>query len=264
MEDTENIKISDTTDFNSSINYSNVTLHKENEAQLKDIIYKAQTQRGNRIEAIDRTYNALKAGDTDNDNLYEEASIELKYLQDNEKEAKIKQEAILKQQELDSQIEINNYWGVENQNGNLVDLNNDNSIYSIVKSGKLKLKDKTWQIPEKTKVVRNGKTSLLSRDEVFGYLYNPIVVNVNGNRVTTTQAEYDRQVELSNRTPANDIFEAYRRLVNYDDSQFITEQVNKSNVKRIRKLTTKLKSKSSTNAINASSNSKNKIIFKRN
>jgi len=235
----------DSTNFNTRVDYNKVKLNKENEQQLKDIIYKAQTARGNRTDAIERYYKALSAGDTDNDNIYDEAEAELKYLQDTDKAANAEQDRLLQEQQYNEAIKANDYWGVAVDNGQLKDLNKDGSVYDIIKSGKLKLKDKTYTIPEKTKVIENGKPVIYTRDQVFTYLYSPVTTVINGERVTATQEQIDSHYEQQNRTAANDIFDAYRRLVKYDDSQFITEQVNNSKVKYIKKLTSKKNVKSS-------------------
>jgi hypothetical protein len=234
----------DSTNFNTRVDYNKVKLNKENEQQLKDIIYKAQTARGNRTDAIERYYKALSAGDTDNDNIYDEAEAELKYLQDSDKEANAEQDRLLQQQQHDNAIQTNDYWGVAVDNGQLKDLNKDGSVYSIIKSGKLKLKDKTYTIPEKTKVIVDGKPVIYTRDQVFSYLYSPVTTVINGERITATQEQIDTHYEQQNRTTSNDIFDAYRRLVKYDDSQFITEQVNSNKVKYIKKLTSKKNIKS--------------------
>jgi len=234
----------DMNSFNARVDYGKVKLNKENEAQLKDIIYKAQTARGNRTDAIDKYYNALIAGDTDNDNVFEEAALELKFLQDKDKDFNDEQERLLLEQQANERRDSDLYWGVNVEDGNLKDLGNDDSVFGIIKSGKIKLQDKTFTIPKQIRVIENNKPVMYNSNDFFKYLYEPITTVIDGKRVTTTRDNIKLQIEQQNRTISNQVYDAYRRFVNYDDSQFIAEQIQNDKVKTIKKLTTKRSYKS--------------------
>lgn len=250
-------------DFNNFTDYSKVKLDKKNEDQLKNIIYTAQSKRGNTPQQIDRYYKALKAGDTDNDELFVEAQEELKYLADTNKNEIKRQQELIAQQEQARQQELAEYWGVEVRDGRLVDLGVENSVYNIIKTGNIKLKDSAFKIPDKIRVVEDGKPKLYTRDDFFRYLKEPIVVNQNGNRITTTRHQLDLDREMQSRNTNNDIYDAYRRFVKYDDSQFIKEQVNNDRVTTIKKLKPK-RVAVNTGTQKGGDNTKKKIIIKRN
>lgn len=249
-------------DFNATVDYSKVKLDKNNDAQLKDIIYKARTARGDRPESIDRYYNLLKSGDTDNDALYEEAELELGYLIDkNKADLKAKQDIIDKQKDMQLQQDME-LWGVAVEDNKIVDLNKPNSIYNkLVKQRELKLKDKTYKIPDKIKVVENGKAKLYTPNEVFEYLYVPVTVNINGQPTTMTKYELDKYNADQQKTIDDELFEALRLLTGYDDSQFINEQVNNEKVNKIRKLRSKSK-RVATGENKGSTQKKKKIVIK--
>jgi hypothetical protein len=231
--------------FDSVPDYSSIELNKENEAQLKDIITQARTMRGDRPEAIERYYNALKAGDKNNDNVFEEASVELEFLNGVTKQEREAKEAAIANQQAAEIQEANKYWGVEVRDGQLVDLGVKDSIYNTIKQGTININDKSFTIPEKIKVIEDGKPNMYTRDDFFKYLYEPIIVNMNGNPIQITRHQLDVEKENANRTTGNDVYEAFKRFVKYDESQFIQEQVNKDKVKQIRKLTTRRNNNSS-------------------
>lgn len=245
-------------DFNNVVDYGSIKLDKDNEDQLKNIIYTARTKRGDSKDQVDKYYRLLKASDTDNDEIYAEAQLELKYLNNiSSEEVKYNKQRI-KDAEAEQLRETENYWGIEVNNGNIVDLGIKDSVYSIIKDGVIKVNNDTFKIPDKFKVIENGKPKLYTKDDLFKYVYEPIVVNVNGSRVTTTRHKLDLDKELSSRSVHNDIFDAYRRLVKYDDSQLIKERVSDAQVKIIKKLKPK-RVTVDTNAAN--NNKKGKVII---
>jgi len=249
-------------DFANTESYANVTLDKDNEAQLKAIITKARSARGDSQESIDRYYNYLKSSDDNNDAVIEEAERELKYLKDTEQQRLQKQQQLIDQQQQAQQEELNNYWGVKvDEQGNLIDLNKDNSVYSIIKNKTIKLGDDTFKIPDKIRVVENGKAILYTPDDFFKYLYEPIVVNINGKRVTTTRDNIKLSQEKEKRNINNDLYDAFLRFTNYDKSQFINEQIKNSEVQKIKKLSAK-RIKKSTNTKTAPTGGKKRIVIK--
>ncbi len=253
----------DISDFNKLETYDNVKLSKDNEEQLKSIIYKARSKRGDSEDSITRYYNYLKDSDTNNDTIFDEATRELKYLTDTSKAAKLAQEEAIKSKQLEESENLSKYWGVKvDENGNLLDLGVDNSVYNIIKSKKLKLNNDTFQIPDKIKVVENGKTNLYTPDDFFTYLYEPIAVEVDGKRVITTRDNLKLTREQQGRNINNDLYDAFMRFVNYDKSQFIKEQVKMNEVKKIKKLSTKKFNNSSNSNNNRQTSTKKRVVIK--
>ena len=84
-------------------------------------------------------FDYVKSTGTDNDEIYAEAANELKWLADTKaaKDAQIEQ-----QNAQNAQIEqqrYNDYWGVSvDEQGQMVKLNKEGSIYNIIESGVIK------------------------------------------------------------------------------------------------------------------------------
>jgi hypothetical protein len=87
--------------------YSSVTLNKDNEAQLIDVITKAEVKRGRNEQAVKKLIDYYKADNS----LFIMAEGDLSYLQAQDKAEKEMQETIVKNKQLDAQKEINDYWG---------------------------------------------------------------------------------------------------------------------------------------------------------
>lgn len=228
----------DLQDFTKPTDYNDVKLDENNVNQLKTIIYKARSDRGEQVASIDRYYNYLLDSDTDNSLVLEEATRELKFLSDKQEELNRTQQENINSQNLKKQQNISNYWGVNvNKNGEMEDLNINNSVYSVIKNKKLKLGDNTFNIPDRIKIKENNKVFMKTPNDFFKYLYEPVVVtNSNGKRITTTKDNIKLYQESNNRNINNEIYDAFLRYVDYDKSQFINEQIKKDKVKKIIKL----------------------------
>lgn len=224
--------------FNATPDYSKIKLGKDNEAQLKAIIFEGRRSRGETDEQINKYYDYIKNTDTDNDQILDLANTELTYLKgvaDNKEQQR--QAAIAGRQQQDA-IKAQNYWGyTTNEEGQLVNLNVPNSVYDLINKRTLKISDEdTFQIPDKIKRVENGKTVLKSTDDFFNYLTVPqTYILPNGERVQMTQHDYDIQVEDTRRNTSSDVYDAFKRYVGYDTSQYVREQVNRESVKQVRK-----------------------------
>ena len=227
-------------DFSQSEDFNSIKLDKTNEDQLKSIIFRGRSTRGEDRESTDRYYNYLKSSDTDNDVLLKEAQKELKFLSDRDALIKTNKQQTLVQQEQIREQELNNYWGVtQSENGEVQDLGVKDSVYSIIKNKQLQLGNETFSIPDTIRVIEDGKPKVYSSNDFFNYLYAPIVVEQNGQRITTTRDNLKLSQEQQTRTVHNDIYDALLRFANYDKSQFVKEQVNKDKVKQIKKLSSK-------------------------
>jgi hypothetical protein len=246
--------------FGNVIDYGKVKLEKDNTEQLKSIIYDARSKRGETKAKIDSYVEYIMSGDTSNDKLNSEAGDELKYLQDIQTAASTKLANDNKQAELDAIANNNKYWGISvDDKGNKQVLNVENSVYDIITKGKIKVDEETFTIPDKIRVVEDGKPKLYTKDDFFAYLREPIVVTIDGQRQMTTRDNYKLYLEESKRTTGNDVLDAFKRFVNYDTSQFIKEQVNKDKVEGIKRL--KIKKKvSDASGSGTGSSSKAKIV----
>lgn len=244
--------------FTERTDYSKVKLEEDNEDQLKNIIITGRKSRGESDEKITKYINYLK----DSDSLYDEAKEELNYLVAEDK----KYEQALKDQELQAQNEkreeAKKYWGLDiKEDGSLVDIGVSDSIYGIIKSGNLKVGGKNYIIPDKIRVTDNGKVTYHSKDDFFMYLYEPVTFNVNNQKVTMTRHDYDLYVEQANRSTHDDIFDAFKRFTGYDVSQFIEENVSRTEVKRVMK---KLTSRSNKQGDDVTAPSSKRIIIPKN
>lgn len=250
-------------DFQQKVDYAKVKLDKTNAVQLKNIIKEARLMRGDRPEAIERYISVLEQGNTDNEGLLEEAILEQKYIV-GEQTKKNEERRIKEEERINNEIETsNNYWGVQvDDSGNLIDLNKENSVYHIIKTGILKVGNDTYTIPEKIKVIENGKPTIKNRKQFFDYLYAPIQVVIDNKRVTTTLDNLKVMKVKQNRTVADDVFEGFERFVDYDKSQFIKEQINNNKAKEIKKLTTKGKSPAGGVINNPSKINTNRVVIK--
>ena len=234
----------DIEDFKKQTDYSGIKLDKKDEAQLRRYAIEMYTDQGMTIDKANDYFDFIKSTGTDNDEIYKEGKTGLDYLKAKQETVNNRKAKDVADQEANSKIEMDNYWGVGiNDKGALVNLNKEDSIYSVVNSGKLKVGDDTYNIPEKIKVIEDGKAKLYTKNDFFNYLYEPIVVNIDGERITTTRDNLKLQQENAKRTTGNDVFEAYRRFVGYDDSQLVSEKVKSKEVENVRRLVIKNKNK---------------------
>jgi len=226
--------------------YNSIQLDPENEEQLKNIIYTARTKRGESKEKIDKYYNYLK----DSKTIFTEAEEELNYLQESltkEQQNRIKAEADAEAKQIQDAID---YWGVSvDKKGNMQIANVENSVYDIIKKGKLKIGADTYNIPDKIKINDNGKVTYSTRDDFFRYLYEPVKVTVGNQTFTMTRHEYDLQLENNKRDVHADVFDAFKRFVKYDTEQFLKEAISQNKTAAIKRLRTDKMNKQGKNPI---------------
>jgi hypothetical protein len=221
--------------FVPTVNYNDIQLDADNEEQLKNIIYTARGKRGESKEKIDKYYNYLK----DSKTIFTEAEEELNYLKESLTQEEKEQQLVIKEREAKELQDAINYWGVTVDNkGNMSVANVENSVYDIIKKGKFKIGEDTYNIPDKIKINDNGKIVYATRDDFFRYIYEPVQVVINSKTQTMTRHEYDLTIENSKRDIHADVFDAFKRFVNYNTDQFIKEAINKNNVEAIKKLKT--------------------------
>lgn len=232
-------------DFREETDYASIKLDKDNITQLKAIAIEGYMSKGMSSEEANKYFDYVKSTGSDNDEAYLEATKELKHLTDSKSNRDTKKQQDIQLQQQAEQSNYNNYWGVQiNDKGQLVNLNKENSIYNIVQEGTLKVGEDTFNIPDNIRVMEDGKPKMYNRSDFFRYLYEPIVVlDNNGNRITTTRDNIKMQKEQSIRTVSNDVLDSYKRFTNYDISQLINEKVNNQKVKEIRTIVINNKNK---------------------
>ena len=223
--------------FNKTVDYSSINIEKDNEAQLKSIIYTARQMRGDTPEMIDDYYKYLSSASDNLDKVAAEAERELSFLVNTDKQRREAYEARIQQDNVQNAKIEREYWGVDVQDNKLVDLNVEGSVFNVINKGELKVGDDVYTIPEKIKVVTDNKIEYKTRNDFFDYLFVPRTYIINGERVSMTEDEYNIAVENSTKNVNDDIFGALKRFTNYDTSQFIKDQIAKEKTKAIKKLT---------------------------
>ncbi len=240
--------------FQSSVNYDSIELDKGNDEQLVGMISAARRYRGEDDTRIKGYIDFIKSTDSNNDALLREAEAEKGFLNNIEVNRRANEEAAIKSQKDTDNLNAQRYWGytVDDTNS-VVDLNVENSVYSLVNGGKIELsKDESFNIPEKIKRVENGKPVMKSRSDFLDYLATPKSFIIDGQKVNMTAHDYDVHIEDSRRNIGNDIADAFKRYVGYDISSYIRDEVGKEEVRRVvKRLSSKrsLKGKSTKPAI---------------
>lgn len=207
-------------DFVEDIDYSKVTVSDE-ESQQIDLYTKAKLAQGLTMQEITDMVKYLK----EDKKLKDAATTSLTYLkaaQTDKATQRAAQVAALKaQQEQDEAV----YWS---------------EIDKVFTTKQLIINDKKLNIPDIIKIKdTDGKIVAKSINDFKDYITKPLVFNINGKNYTMTQHDYDEFVEDTKRTPHNDLFDAFRRFVKYDDSQLINANISSQQVRQILKIKSK-------------------------
>ena len=221
--------------YGSYVDYSKVTLDKENESQLMNLIITAEVAKGASKERAERLANYSKAEQT----LYIDAEESLKYL--NTSQAKDREAADLSRQEAE-RIEIQkeqNFYGIAyDEHGNEKVLNVEGSIYDmVVTKGQIG----NIIIPKDGLDVKTaeGTAKHFDRRQIFDYIYTP-VAEIEGNLFS--QAQIDEYNRLNNK---DELIASYiRNLLGGDVSQLVEIAKRKDNVKTVRHFKQKSSSQS--------------------
>lgn len=234
--------------YSEFVDYSKVTLAKDNEQQLIDVIVKAELAKGASLERATKLANFSKADNT----LLADAEDSLKFLakvqeKDIKAAERAEQDAIAKA----TQDEYNYYGIGYDKNGKEVVLNVDGSIYDMVVNkgiiGKVMIPKDGLTIKDQSGTIKH-----LSRRQVFDYIYAP-VAEIGGELYS--QAQIDEYKRLSSK---EELVSSYiRNLLGGNVSQLVEVSKRQDNANEIR--TIKLKSKESARA-SGGGNSKKVII----
>ncbi len=212
------------TGFNESVDYSKITIG-DDEAQQVDVFTKAKLAQGvPQAEITDmigyyKTDKKLKAA----------AEAGLTYLKTAQDTRLADRQKTVAATKLAEEQAATKYW---------------NDINGIITSKQIVVNDKKFNIPDVIKIKEaDGKIVTKTPKDFIDYIKKPLNFKLEDGKVyTMTQHDYDEYTENIKRTPHNDLFEAYRRFVKYDDSQLIVANANNGVVKEIIKLKTKASS----------------------
>lgn len=196
---------------------------KLNIAELDDdsivqIIVQERTTKGDSIDIIKFFVDGVKK-----DNKVKEfGTVALKYLADKQLDNKLKADLLIKQ-DADSRIESNRrYW---------------EEVNTAIAAKKLVINNETFVLPNNFTVKdSDGKTVIKTITDFNEYISKARPFSIKGNVFNMTQNQYDMTIEQMNHKPANDVFEALRRFLHYDDSQLVAAKAKHEEVKTIRKL----------------------------
>ena len=89
------------------------------------------------------------------------------------------------------------------------------------------------------RVNENGKMVTKSSTDFWNYINTPKRYRIDGEIVELTQHQYDVLQEQSKRNVNDDIYEALKRFLKYDDSQILKAKLNSAATKQVIKLTSK-------------------------
>lgn len=202
--------------FNNEIDYSNIQLDAENEEQLMDVIIREKMDKGETEATAKYLANIFKKEAV----LMEKATEALAYLDNTTTQAREHRAnlvAIQEQEELDAENAI---W---------------NEVYTkVAEDKKIVIGDETIIIPDYMKRTVDGKIINASRQDFLKYMYVKQPYNIDGERVLMSDNEVAIYNEDKNKTTDNEIFEAYRRFVGYDDAQILRDKKNNLSTKNVR------------------------------
>jgi hypothetical protein len=201
--------------FNEHTDWSNIDIATAEEDVLKSIIIANETRKGTDKGRAEYLANLIKA----DGKLKEQSIFAQKELADYNKEYQNNALAIQQQREAEETAEINAYW---------------NNVEHSVKSGKLTLGEDTFKLPQVFRIKQvDGKVTTATNQDFLDYMNKTKVFEIEGKQYELTQNYYDSLVENSKRTHEHDVYDALKRFVKGDVSQFIQEQVKQNEVKRL-------------------------------
>jgi hypothetical protein len=205
--------------FTNRVNYSTVTLDKDNIEQQKNLIFDARVKKGDTKNEAEAFIKYVEADGT----LDSMATSSLEYLKSKDKElsdAENREIERRQQEEQQSQIQY------------------ANAVNKILDNGKLDIKGKQYVIPKVFNIKDNGKIVTKTINDFKDYITKPKTFDIEGQKVNITQSQYDYYLETQNRKVDDDVFEILRRFTKYDTSQFIEQQIENKKVIEMRKFTT--------------------------
>lgn len=200
----------------------------DDEELLKDLIYKAEIQKGTSPERAKRIVEFAKANNTLKDDATESLEWLRKHQADEIAAIKAKEEADYKA-EIEKEIK---FYGVSYEDDGKVKIYDaPGSLYDLVV---VKGQIGEYAIPQEgLRIKTNDGEKLISRQELFDYFSRPIK-EING--MVYSQAQLDEIVRLSNPAEL-----AMRFIMNLNGGveQLIKTTIAKQEVKRLKSMTSK-------------------------
>lgn len=234
--------------YSSHTDFSKIEI-TDDENLLKDLIYKAEIQKGTSPERAKRIVDFAKA----NNSLKEDATESLEWLKKHQ-EAEIR--AIREKEEADYKAEIEKeikFYGVSYENDGKIKVHNaPGSLYDIVVT-KGQIGD--YAIPQEgLRIKTKDGEKLLSRQELFDYFARP-VQNING--MVYSQAQIDEINRLSNPAEL-----ALRFIMNLNGGvdNLIKATITKQEIKKLKSASSK-QSKTTGVVSKKTSKSDDKIVL---
>lgn len=226
--------------FSQVPDYSKVTINKEDEDQMRDIISTARRLKGESPAVTETFLKYVK----DSDAMETVAKEELDFIKKHFDGVRQQRDAQISQQQEEEENELKQYWGVNiDDDGRIVPLNLPNSVHDkVLRTGVVEVGGTKYKIPENIRINDGGKVSYKTRQDFFDYMFRPVEIRLsNGQLVNITRHEYDTYLEDAQRTVDKDVFEAFRRFTKYDDSQLVMDKVNSKIADTVPRFTTKPK-----------------------
>ena len=201
--------------FGNYVDWSKFEVDKMDDAALSNMIIANLVRTGTEKNQADYLVKLIVA----DGKLKDQAKVAQTELVKADTDARANAEAIHAQQEADNKKATDDYW---------------DAVTNSIQSGKLTINGQVYKLPQVYRIKgEDGKITTANANDFLNYIMKPVEFTIDGQTYTATQNEFDAYLENSKKTHENAIFEALRRFVKYDDSQFIAEQVRQETVKRI-------------------------------
>lgn len=196
--------------FNESIDWSKISLSKDNEAQLEDIVMRSLVSKGNDFDTAKSMVGYLKT----DAKLMQEAEKGLKYLDERKKADIVAATEMMKRE-----AELENTRWIEKVNS-VKDLVNRGEIDDLV-------------IPEVIKFNDKGKLETKTKQDFVDYYLKKVYQSEDGKEL---YSQYEADVYNTSTSLSGELKDAFLRFVKGDISSLVKTAINRENVKVLRKL----------------------------
>lgn len=154
------------------------------------------------------------------------------YLSLKQKEQEAAANNAIKEQNVAAERDRINYW---------------NAVDTSLRNKKITVNNETFTLPDTFRVLEgDGKAVIKTIADFNDYIKTTRVFVINGKKVQLTQNMYDAYTEQLNHKPDNDILEALRRFLKYDDAQLINIKAKTAEIEKVRRLVSRTPGKTDT------------------
>jgi hypothetical protein len=201
--------------FNNRVDWSTVAVDTASEEAVMNMIVANEVRKGTSKDRAEYFAKLIKA----DGKLKEQATFAQQELIASDSEYEQGALAIKQQQETDRINNENAYW---------------DNVEASINSGKLEIGKVTYKLPQVYRIKTNdGKIVTANNQDFLNYMTVPRTYTVEGQQYNITGNQLDTYLEGQNKTHQDDVFDALKRFVRYDTSQFIQEQVKQEEKKRM-------------------------------